>query len=157
VGLLLRVCRLLGFAVRFIYCWLPTILPTLFTLGAALTLMVYTPLPQHFCRTGQGYIPTTTQGGCNAMLALFDRFSYIHTGTQSVSGYITGFEGVRSASSTNALTFVTGGGVEPSPLFINDAIRRLVQVLFTLSIVWPRLLEPEKVLGGAPHGVCVGG
>ena len=139
-------------AARYTCGSLPYLLPVLFILGAILTLVVYTPIPQHFCTAGQGYGLAPNRGDCNAMLALFDKFSHASTVTQSMTGNIVTFSGLRYSSSLTQLTANPVRPLVPIPILVEGIARRMVQALFALSIVWPRLLEPGRVLGGSLRG-----
>lgn len=152
VGIRLKVRRLLRLAAGYTCGSLPSLLPVLFILGATLTLVVYTPIPQHFCKAGQGYGLAPNRGDCNAMLALFDKFSHTSTVTQSMTGNIATFAGLRYSSSLTQLTANSVRPLVPIPILVEGVARRIVQALFALSIVWPRLLEPGRVLGDSRRG-----
>jgi hypothetical protein len=111
--------------------------------------MAYTPVPPHFCKTAQWNAFASNQEGCDAMLVLFYKFSHAFLTTQRMAGYVATFGNLSYASSTSGVTFVSVRAMDQTPILINEVVRRIIQVLFTLSIVWPRLLEPRKVLRGS--------
>lgn len=128
--------------------WLPTFILVLFALGSVLTIMVYLPLPPDLCHLEQLAVRTPTQASCNTMLALVGRLAPAEKTPQGEFN-VTAPGGLHYISTANQLVFFSIVKVKDVaaswPLTIDEWVRRLVEVLFVFSVIWPKIGPLRKI------------